>query len=347
MMTLNEIGATASALGNQLGAGIPLDQALSRMGQLQPAYAEIWARAVQQIQNGERLSDALTGVWPDSLITALKAGEQSGSVDLVFRRIEETVELQLSLRGTLMRLAYPASTGLMGLGVFLGFMIYVIPLLAKSIGHNGNADPIFQFSAWLSAFVLSNYVTIGVVMGVAIAALVAWLKTPEARSMILDKLLMIPVVKTALRDMYFGLWANYMAMMVSAGIPTTAALRLTAPVLPGVLRESIDVFERDLSGNNLSMSDSADLAKLPPDDPRTRWWPFYIANAFIVANQTGEVDKELLRVAPALINEGVKKVNRAIAVANVVAMALSAALTVSPLAAYYTEIFAAIRNAGS
>src|SRR5665811_159172 len=94
------------------------------------------------------------------------------------------------------------------------------------------------------------------------------------------------------------------------------------------------------------LSDSADLAKLAIDDPRTKWWPFYISNAFVVAEQTGTIDKELLRVAPALIKEGVRTLNRVVAFANVVALAVSALLIVSPLAAYYTEIFAAIRTAG-
>jgi hypothetical protein len=94
------------------------------------------------------------------------------------------------------------------------------------------------------------------------------------------------------------------------------------------------------------MADAADPAKQPPGDARAIWWPFYIANAFIVAEQTGGVDKELLRVAPSLIKDGVKTLNKVIAVANAVALALSAFLIVSPLAAYYVEIFAAIRQAG-
>ena len=167
-----------------------------------------------------------------------------------------------------------------------------------------------------------------------------------AQALILDVLLQVPVVKIALRDMYFGLWANYVAMMVASGITTTESLRLTKVILPSALQESVAVFESDLSVNNRSMSDAANLSKQKPGDARATWWPFYIANAFIVAEQTGLVDQELLRVAPSLIKEGVSTLNTVIAVANVGALALSATLIVSPLAAYYAEIFAAIQHAG-
>lgn len=345
MMKLKEIGATAAALGNQVGAGIPIDQAMSRMAQMQPDYVEFWVKSVQEVQSGRLLSNSLVEVWPEALVSAVRAGEHSGNMDSVFRRIEETVELQLSLRGTVMQLAYPIGMGLAGLGVFLGFMVFVLPMLAKSIGHT-STSPVFQLSAWLSVFVLDNYMALAIGAGVGIAALSAWLKTSEARNMILDVCLGVPVVSDALRDMYFGLWANYMALMVAAGIPTTSSLKLTAPVLPGALRESILIFERDLSDKNKSLSDSSDLGKLSADDLRSRWWPFYISNAFLVAEQTGEIDKELLRVAPALIKEGTKTLNRVVAISNVVALAVSALLIVSPLAAYYNEIFTAIRTAG-
>ena len=345
MMNLREINSTAAALGNQISAGIPMDQAISRLSQMQPAYSDFWHTAKQKVRDGQLLSESLTEIWPEALVSAVKAGEQSGRMDSVFNRIEETIELQMSLRGSIMKLTYPAGMGLAGLIVFIGFMVFILPMLAKSIGGGSNSA-IFQLSAWLSVFVLQNYIALGIGIAVAVFTLVAWLKTPDARNAILVFCMGIPVMKDALRDMYFGLWAKYMAMMVASGLPTIQALKLTAPVLPGMLRDSIELFVHDLSVNNKSISESADTEKHGIDDLRRIWWPFYISNAFVVAEQTGEIDKELLRVAPSLIKDGEKTLNRVIAIANVVALMVSGILIISPLAAYYTEIFAAIRNAG-
>jgi type II secretory pathway component PulF len=345
MMKLTEISTTAAALGNQIGAGIPMDQAIARMALMQPAYADFWLGTMQKIRSGQLLSDSLPEIWPEALVSAIRAGEQSGSIDTVFQRIEATIELQISLRSSVMKLGYPVGMGVAGLGVFLGFMVFVLPMLAKSLGGGSNSA-IFQFSAWLSVFVMDNYLWLIIALAGSIFALLAWIKTPEGRNSILVFFINIPVMREALRDMYFGLWAQYMAMMVKSGISTTNSLKLTAPVLPGVLRESIELFERDLSINNKSISESSDISKLRAGDIRKEWWPFYISNAFIVAEQTGEIDKELLRVAPALIKDGEKTLNRVISIANLFALVFSGILIISPLAAYYSEIFTAIRNAG-
>lgn len=345
MMSTKEIATASSALGNQLKAGIPIDQALIRLATLQPQYRDFWTRTTLTVQSGQPLSIILKELWPEALVSTVRAGEHSGRLDLVFEKIEETAEMQLTLRNNVFKLAYPIGMGLSGIVIFLGFMIFVLPTLAKSLNTKSNGF-IFAFSGWLSDFANENWKISIVGIGVAMFSIAAWLKTKEAQQFILEIMLRIPVLKQALRDMYFGLWSNYMSMLVSAGITTTESLRLTAPILPVSIQESVLRFERDLSVNNIQMSNAADLSKQRPNDPRVAWWPFYISNAFIVAEQTGEVDRELQRVAPSLIKDGIKSLNTVIAFANVAALALSAMLIVSPLAAYYSEIFAAIQQAG-
>lgn len=345
MMTLKEIGTAAGALGNQMQAGIPVDQALRRLVQMQPAYAEFWARTGLSVQAGRPLSESLAEIWPETLVAAVMAGERSGSLDTVFGRIEATIELQQTLRSKLAQLAYPVGMGLAGLGVFCGFMTLVLPGLAKSLNSKSKGI-IFDLSAWMTAVFEEQWMLLLGGMIVGVVALVVWLRTPQARAALLEVCLGVPVVRSALRDLYFALWAHYMAMVVAAGIATTEALRLTAGLLPPGMGESVLAFEQDLAVNNRSMADAADPAKQADDDLRVAWWPIYIANAFIVAEQTGAIDRELLRVAPSLLKEGMRGLDRVISVANVAALGVSAALIVSPLAAYYVEIFAAIRQAG-
>jgi len=346
MMSLQQVAAAAGAIGNQVNAGIPINQAVQRMTRLQPAHAEFWARAATTLAGGGKLSDVIGEVWPKTMIAVIRSGEESGKIGEVFERIETTVELQLQLRGKLMGLMYPVGMGLAGLTVFLGFMVFVLPMLAKSMGGKKSTSFVFQFSEMLSSFVHANWMFLVIGIAAGLFFLVNWLRTEAAGEAILSTLLGMPIIKDALRNMYFGLWANYMSMMVAAGIPTVSALKFTAPVLPGPLAESVNAFAKDVGVNNKSLSDAADLERLPATDTRVLWWPFFISSAFIVSEQTGAIDTELNRVAPALIKDGIKSLERFIAVLNVIALAVSAFLITSPLAAYYLEIFSAIRTAG-
>lgn len=343
-MNLKEIRASAAALGNQLAAGIPIYQAVGRLAQLQPAHAEFWTRSAMSVQSGAPISDSLSSVWPITLVNSVKAGERSGKLDGVFVRIEETTALQEEMRGAMMKLVYPFLMGLAGICVFIGFMVFVLPTLAKSLNTKSSGF-VFQLSTWMATFAEQNWMIVVGGLVAAVVILTTWLRTPESKVIILDWWLTVPIVRDALRDLYFGLWANYMAMTVTAGITTLEALKLTGAILPTVMRDSVLAFEKDLSVNNRRMAEAADPAKQNPGDPRATWWPFYIANAFIVAEQTGEIDRELGRIAPSLIKEGVTTLNYTIAIANAVAIAISGMLIVAPLAAYYTEIFSAIQQA--
>ncbi|TRZ66929.1 MAG: hypothetical protein D4S02_05985 [Rhodocyclaceae bacterium] len=343
-MKLREIRESAAALGNQLAAGIPIDQAVGRLAQLHPAHAEFWSHAVISVQSGAPLSASLEQEWPMSLVNAVRAGERSGKVEDVFLRIEETTQLQEELRDTMLKLIYPVSMGIGGVLVFIGFMVFVLPRLSKSLGGN-STSLVFALSNWMADFADRNWMLVLAGIAVGVVSLVSWLRTSEARRVILDWCLGVPVVKDALRDLHFGLWANYVAMLSSAGIAIYDALKMTAPMLPSVLRECVLNFEQDMSLHNRRMSEAADPAKQSPGDPRIAWWPFYIANAFIIAETTGTVDKELRRVAPSLVREGVQKLNYSISFANVVSMAFAGFLIVAPLAAYYSEIFSAIQHA--
>lgn len=344
-MNMSEVAESAAGLGNQMQAGIPLDQALLRLVKMQPTYADFWSRAVLSVQSGRRLSESLPEIWPTTLVGVVKAGEQSGGLDMIFGRIEETIELQQKLRRAMLQLTYPVGMGLAGLGVFIGFMVFVLPGLSKALGAQSKGF-VFELSDWMAAFANENWAVVLVGITVAVGMVATWLRTQEGRTAVLEVFLGVPVIKDAFRDLYFGLWSNYMAMVVAAGISTTEALKMTAVVLPTGMNDSVLAFERDLSVSHRSMSDAVDPEKLPADDLRVIWWPFYVTNAFIVAEQTGAIDRELLRVAPSLIKDGMKKLESVIAVANVVALAIAAFLIISPLAAYYVEIFAAVQQAG-
>lgn len=344
-MKIEEVGAGAAAIGNQISAGIPIDQAVMRMIKLQPRYAEEWQEAANGIHAGKPLSNFLDGMWPASFIEAVKAGEEAGSLDYVLSRIEATVEIQIQLRNSMLQLAYPFGVGLGGLMVFIGFMLFVLPSLTKALNTNSNSFFI-KLSQAMVAQLDNNWAWILAIFFVAVVAIVSWAKTDDAKKIITEFFLSMPVLGEALRDMCFGLWAHYMSMMVASGLSTSRSLQITSSILPHPLKESIDAFEKDLSAKNKTLSQSADFSSMDAKDPRANWWPFYISNAFVIAEQTGAIDKELMRVAPSLIKDGTKTLGRAIAILNFIALVISATLIVSPLAAYYIEIFNAIREVG-
>lgn len=346
MMKLKEILVSANGLGGLLQAGVPLDAALERMQVVQPNYDEFWMSAAMLVGNGRPLSECLTEIWPAQLVKAVQAGEQAGKLQEVFQRIQDSLSVEQGLRSTIGKLAYPLGSAAAGLVVAAWFFIVVIPNMMKAMTSQHSKSAILSFAVTTSEFVSTHWPLIAAGVVLASIVLVNWIKSDEGRATVVDLALGIPRVREALRDLYFGLWAYYLEMALSAGIPTTVALSLTAPILPDRMRESVDVFNADMTVNNRSMGKAADLALQEPGDPRRDWWPFYIANSFILGEQTGLIDAQLRQCAPVLIKEGSQKLTFVVNICNVIAIALAASLILAPMGAYYAELFNAARMMG-
>lgn len=341
MMSLKDIQIATSALGNQLSAGISMLDATTRMVRAQPAYSEFWHDVAIGVASGRPLSMFLPGVWPETFVNAVRAGEESGKLAPVLTQIENTVELQRDLTKLVMQLAYPVISGVGGIGVFVFFMVSVIPTLSTSLSV-GERGLVFTVSNWMQHVFEQHWLVLAAGLAGTTAAAGYWLSHPLNRSKVIDVILRLPVIGEALKLISFGLWAHYMALVEGTGIPVTDGLVMTSTTLPASLREGMVQLASEAVSRGLG--DAADPEKQPPGDSR-RDWPFYVSNAFLIGQETGQLDAELMRAAPAMLKEGRQKLGVAIWFANLVALMVSALLIVGPLAAYYIQLGVSLADA--
>lgn len=344
-MNLTEIADCSATLGAQLKAGIPINQATTILATLQPKRAEFWNEAAASIESGSPVSAALAKVWPESLVSAVIAGEQAGKNEEAFSRIESATMLQIELRRQLSKLLYPFAISVVGIVMFIVMMVVVVPMTSKSFTNAAQRNNFFtQLSMVMESFFKPYWplVLAGVVGGVFL--LYRWSQSEEGKQTFMNVGLTVPYLGQGLINLYFGVWAEYVALMIGAGIPTIEALKLTIKVLPERLRGGVEAFERDISAYNIPMSAAADPAKFGVTDPRNEW-PLYVSRAFMVGESTGQIDTELARVSPLLVRQGTKELGRAIWVGNLVALILAASLIGMSFAAIYIPIFSAIQHA--
>lgn len=338
-----DIEAAASALANQLSAGINIRESVARMAKLQPKHSELWQAAAEALSRGGRLSAQLAEVWPEAIVAALKAGEESGTLEEVLRRTAHAMQVGQQVRKIYSKLISPVISFLAGFGVLMFFMVAVIPKLAASLG-GGESSLVFQVAMLTSSIVMGYWPII--VAGIAGGAffLVQWLRQPEN----LDKLVAaadrVPQLGEALRNLYFGMWAYQLSLLAAAGLPAKQQLLLSVKTLPECYREGVLLMAADVEKRG--HADSADPDKQAEDDPR-RSWPYYIATAFIIAHETGRIDQEMQRCAPILLEEGLRQLTRVTSMADLVAKVLAAQMIAAPLLAYFTQLSNSLTKAFS
>lgn len=346
LMTLTEISDSASALANQLRAGIPIAEATGRLPLSQPAHAGFWEEVTRAVEAGNPLSALLPQVWPEALVMAVIAGEESGKLESVLDSILGTIQIQLDQQDNFKRLIYPVVVIVIGMSLFVAIMLFIVPMTTGTFTSMGvKSTSIFsELSEWMVDVFNNYWMSIAISAGIIGTLAFKWIRSEEGKDSMLSLLLRVPVLGVALRGMFFAVWGNYMALMHNAGIDIFRALTLTSRVMPEGLRAGILAFEYDLRVNNVGMAVAADPRKQSESDPR-REWPFYISTAFMKAANTGEIDVELSRVTPSLIKDAVKKFNLAMATANVVAMMIAGMWIALALSAIYVPMFSAISHA--
>ncbi|MBK4738752.1 type II secretion system F family protein [Noviherbaspirillum pedocola] len=339
-MRTSEIADVCAALANQTGAGIPLAEAVTLLAQLQPRHAEMWKGIGAEIARGGELSTLLSSVWPESLIATIRAGEESGQLSAVCSQIEESIEVSRTAFGVLAQLLYPVGVMVAGLCSSLFFMAFVIPILMRSLMGGSQQQPsmILRIGMWLNEIITGNVTLASLLASCIVSGVGYWITTGRAITHVQMALLRVPGIAPQAAGIFYALWAKTLATMTSAGIPVMQAIPLSVPSLPPPLRASVQAVYQSL---DMSTPLGVAVQSTGASDERARL-PFYIVNAFKVAEQTGLLDRELIRVSPIMIRDATRRIKKISSVCMLLSMSIAGALLVVPMGAYYTELFSMI-----
>jgi hypothetical protein len=112
-------------------------------------------------------------------------------------------------------------------------------------------------------------------------------------------------------------------------------LLLSIKMLPSIYQPGVILAAEEIEKRGYA--DAVDPDLQPEDDPR-RKWPYYISTSFMVAYETGELDKELLRTSPILLEEGIRQLTKFITIADLFAKVCAATMIAIPLMAYFSQM---------
>ena len=172
---LQELATFTQQLANLLQSGMPLTVALNSMTHLESKGipAEVSRELKQEVTEGKSLSDAMAKqprVFSDLYINMVRAGEQSGSLVEVLRRManhfQQFAEVQAKFTSALI---YPAIVVCMGILLIAFFMIVMMPQFTTIFkGFNIPLPLPTRMLIGFSQFLLGYWWLLGFVLIVAI-----------------------------------------------------------------------------------------------------------------------------------------------------------------------------------
>ncbi len=244
-------------------AKVPITQSLRTLGAESPSAA-LRATAqeiLEDVSGGSSLSQAMArhpGVFTRFVISMVRAGEESGQLEAVFRYLADYLDrsyvLILKARNAMI---YPAFVFATFVGVVGVLLVVVIPRLTAIYAELGQAAPFYTRFVISASTFLAQWWFI-VVLALAAALVLAWrLLRTEAGALWFDVLkIKLPFIGGLVKKIYLARLADTLSTLIVAGIPIIRALEITADVVSNRVYAAIilDAAESVKAGNTISSS---------------------------------------------------------------------------------------------
>jgi len=279
------------------GSGVPLARSIEVL--IEQAENErarrILSDILDAVKKGSSLSEALgehREVFPEIMVSMVRTGEVSGTLDEVLARLAELFERQGRLRAEVRAaLAYPALVLLLGVASAFVLVLLVIPRLTFMFESIGQELPVPTQILIAVSHAIRAYWWAGLI---GLAALVVGLqlagRSPGLR-LALDRLkLRIPWTSRLVRNAAIARFAGALGTLVHAEVPIVEALNVARAAAGNraVSRAIARMAQQVQTGDSLAdLMSQADVFS-----------PLTI-QMVAVGEETGRLDEMLLHVAEA------------------------------------------------
>ncbi|MCK5709353.1 MAG: type II secretion system inner membrane protein GspF, partial [Deltaproteobacteria bacterium] len=292
---ISELAVTTRQFSTLISAGLPLEASLSALSeQTEDArLGQVLAEVRERVSEGSSLANALSehkDVFSDLYINIVRAGEASGSLDIVLLRLADFLETQAALtsrvRGALI---YPMFMFFIGGGVLFFTMTYVIPRIAKIFEESQSSLPLMTLILIKISDFLNNYILFILLFVIILVFAAIRFNRTEKGKMFFDRLMLkVPVFGKLISMVVISRFTRTLGTLLSSGIPLLDALEIGEAVMGN------KVYGKTLQEVRDNVREGTSLAQ-PLKESGV--FPPLVTRMIAVGEQTGEMEAMLSKVA--------------------------------------------------
>ena len=288
----------ARQLSTLQDAGLPILRSLRILEEQQTSgtFKRVIGYVADDIEGGSTLSEAM-GRYPRTfdrlLVSMVAAGETGGVLDLILSRVADFMEKAQKLRSRVKSaMVYPAVVLTAAFGILLGLMKYVIPQFKTVLEEmvQGTLNPVTTTVLGVSNWIATQYgwaIILGIPFGIIFLLKIARQFRPGR--LVLDSIkLKLPVMGQLTNKVSVTRWTRTLGTLIGAGVPILDAINVTRDTAGN------EVFANMLNNVHNSIRQGDTFAG-PLRQSKTV--DLIVCNMVAVGEETGDLDKMLLKVA--------------------------------------------------
>jgi general secretion pathway protein F len=244
-ISTRDVSVMTTQLSTLVGAHVPMAEALAALvDQTEKEKLKIiLSKVKEKVNEGSALADAMAEhpkVFDTLYVQMVRAGERSGALAEVLKRLSTYAEGQVKLQGQILSaVAYPILLGIMGTLILLGLFLGVIPRLRDmfdSMPGGQDALPLITRVVFFvgDALVVGWWI-IPILPFAAIAAFRWYVRRPTGRES-WDRLrLKLPIFGRLNRLVAVSRFCRTLSTLLVSGVPILSSLQIVEAVIGNVI----------------------------------------------------------------------------------------------------------------
>ena len=302
-------------LSSLLAAGVPLSRALVILYReaATPAASAKWKEIHDLVIDGMSLADAMAKspeTFPRVYVAMVQAGETGGFLDLVLAQIADFQAREKELRSKVMAaLLYPSILLVLALSVLIFLLVFFIPRFQLVFAGFQAALPLITRVIIATSHVIRSYgLLVAVALFIICLLIRGWVVSEKGRRIWEGLILRTPVTGNLVAQFAMARFCRMLGTLLGAGVPLVQALNVSRKsignqILVDAVNQSI---ERVQEGGRLGGS-LADCRGL---------FPSSVLEMISVAEESGRLDQELVRIATVTEGDLDRQLKTAVALAE-------------------------------
>ncbi len=283
-------------LSSLLAAGVPLSRAmviLQKEASSPVAHAQ-WKELHNQVVDGMSLADAMAKspeTFPRVYVAMVEAGEAGGFLDVVLAQIAEFQSREKDLKSKVVTaMLYPCILLVLAVGVLIALLTFFIPMLRNLFNSLHGSLPLLTKIIISASDLVRSY---GLIFGAALVVVFflvrAWLVSEKGKRAWEGVILKTPAVGPLIAQFAMARFCRMLGTLIGAGVPLVHGLNVARRSIGNqILVDAVaQAIERVQQGGRLGQS-LADCKAL---------FPSSVLEMISVAEESGKLDVELVRVA--------------------------------------------------
>ena len=294
-VSLKDLSLYSRQLSVLIDAELPLIQSLNILAEQSKNkyFKQVIEEIREDVEAGSSLNEAkrkFPKVFDNLYCNLVASGEQSGSLDVMLKRLAEYLEKIVKLRAQVKQaMAYPISVLSFSVLIIIFMLWKVVPVFASIfVEMNAELPGLTAVIMALSEFIQNNiiFLFLGIV---ALIFLIKFSRQTTAGKKVFDKMLLnLPIFGGLILKVGLSRITRTLGTLIAGGVPMLECLKITSSTAGNIILEEKVIKARTMVSEGSSLTDAF---------KGTGQFPFMFVQLMGVGEATGKLDEMLAKLA--------------------------------------------------